>query len=351
MTETDFRDSIDDYVTSIHAILGFANFYLWDPETRTDVPDVLVFQGRHLCPLSAATENEVRNDGSYVTPDLGVLLPDHTGVLAEVKLSFPKDQAHWMDDFKQLMSYDADLDGWPSEDGRVIRHEVVLITEQGRAVRVRKFYENHAGNEIKFERPFVIVAVNRSDNRQPYYFFQRTLGNLTRTVLDSRLEEGVKVPMTVLLEKYSTVKLYDAEPPLPYMMDLIWTHVVVDAARQEPKFSRLHKRHKLPVVLQVESIVERLREEFSCRSISAHASCGTPSVPKKTWIVNALEQFVSMKEAEWIDAKKEGIRVFFQRIEDSLDHFIASSCRSPDDEKGPPDQQPLLQFPDDPDGI
>lgn len=346
MTEKDFQDEIDNYEMSIHAIVGFANFYLWDPATRTDAPEVLVFQGRHLCPPSPVAEDEVKRDSSYVTPDLGVLLPDHTGVLAEVKLSFPVDQTYWMDDFKQLMSYDADLSGWPSHDGRVTRHDVVLITEQGRAVRVRKFYETHAGNEIRFERPFVIVLVNRSDSRQPYYFFQRVLGNLTRAVLDNQLEEGVKVPMAVLLKKYSTVKLYDAEPPLPYMMELIWTHVVVDTARREPKFSKLHKGHKLPVVLQVESIVKTLREEFSCRSIGAHASHGTPSVPKKTWIVNALEHFVSMKEAKWIDAKKEAICVFFQRIEGSLDHFIASSCQSPEDE-----QQPLLPFPEDPDGV
>jgi hypothetical protein len=161
------------------------------------------------------------------------------------------------------------------------------------------------------------------------------------------LEEGVKVSMNVFLQKYSTVKVYDADPPLPYMMELIWTHVVVDAARQEAKFAKLRKRQKLPVVLQVEEIVERLRQGFSFRSLDAHATEGTPSVPKRTWVVNALEQYVSIKEAEWLDAKKEAIRVFFQRHEDSLGHFITGFCQSRDETQGPRERQQPLPFPDD----
>jgi hypothetical protein len=56
------------------------------------------------------------------------------------------------------------LDGWPSQDGKVDHHDVVLITEQGRAVKVRKFYDSHAGDSIKFVRPFIIVSLNRSES-------------------------------------------------------------------------------------------------------------------------------------------------------------------------------------------
>ncbi len=348
MTDNELRNVIDDYSTSIHAIVGFANFYLWDPKTKADQPNVVVFQGRRLCRPPVSPEGAASGQEGYVTPDLGVLLPDHTGVLAEVKLSFPKDQSHWMDDFEQVMAYDADLKGWPSDDGQVTQHDVVLITEQGRAVQVRKFYESHAGEKISFVRPFAIVAINRSDNRQPYYFFQRVHGKLTHSTLDASLEDGVKVPMKVLLEKYSTVKLYDAVPPVPYMMELIWTHVVVEAVRQEPKFAKLHKRHKLPVVLEVAGIVDKLREGFSFRSLDVHATDGSPSLPKKLWVTDALEQYVSIKQAEWIDAKKEQVRVFFQRIDDPLSYFIAGYCRSLEDEKkGPAEQQQALPFPDD----
>jgi hypothetical protein len=48
MTENEWRNKIDDYQTSIHAIVGFANFYVFDPVTRTDRDGVVVFQGRRL---------------------------------------------------------------------------------------------------------------------------------------------------------------------------------------------------------------------------------------------------------------------------------------------------------------
>lgn len=369
MTENEWRNKIDDYHTSIQAIVGFANFYVWNPATKADRDGVVVFQGRRLTkkrpteemkevmgspsrptnvlavedstePIVQAgdktpnkhadqvsAEGVVSRDfttgsGEVVTPDLGIVTNDGNGILAEVKISFPKNEDHWFDDFTQLMSYDAEFDGWPTEAGTVPQHDVVLITEQGRANKVKKFFEKHQDSKIRFTRPFVMVQCNRSDNREPYYFFQRTVGKLSSSAVDEQLDDGTKVPMKVLVEKYSTVKIYDAEPPLPYMMDLIWSHVVLEAARVSPRFSKLRKRQKLPVVLDVDEIVKKLREGFTFLAIAANASDGSPSIPHTQWVKRALEQMVSTKDAQWIDATKSAVRIFFQMYEDALDHFI-----------------------------
>ena len=84
MTEDQIRNTVDDYQTSIHAIVGFANFYLWDDSTRADKAGVVVFQGRRLHPPAVAEDPAVTASDAYVTPDLGVLLPDRKGVLADV---------------------------------------------------------------------------------------------------------------------------------------------------------------------------------------------------------------------------------------------------------------------------
>jgi hypothetical protein len=269
----------------------------------------------------------------YVTPDLGILVGNHDGVLGEVKLSFPKDQDCWMDAFRQLMAYDDDLTGWPSTDGKVNQHDVVLITEQARAVAVRKFCQRRLGGEVTFSRPFVIIQCNRSDQRKPYYFFQRIFGQLSHAELDSRLEEGVKVQMDVFVGKYSTVKLYDAEPPPPYMMQLIWSEVVVETARQDPRFERLKKRQKLDVNLSVDEIAIRLREGFSFRAFQEPDDDRGPAVPARTWVTAALEQLVSLKDAEWVDSEKRSIRVLFQKYEDVLGHFI-QACSDLDSQHG-----------------
>jgi hypothetical protein len=395
MTENEWRNKIDDYHTSIQAIVGFANFYVWDPATRSDRDGVVVFQGRRLTkkkqpkeepkeetelpseePAEAAspehssersgqanieasiqpaglevTEKAVSSRTSadyveFVTPDLGVVTVEGDGVLAEVKISFPKSEEHWFDDFDQLMSYDAEFEGWPTEAGTVPQHDVVLITEQGRASKVKKFFEKHQGDKIQFTRPFVIVQCNRSDNREPYYFFHRIFGKLSSSAIDGQLEDGTKVPMKVLVEKYSTVKIYDAEPPLPYMMDLIWSHVVLEAARVDPKFPKLRKRQKLPVVLDVDEIVQKLREGFTFRAIAANASDGSPAMPHSQWVKKALEQMVSSKDAEWIDATKTAVRILFQMYEDALDHFIKACLPRDGKPAAPQDTQRSLPFTD-----
>jgi hypothetical protein len=388
MSETALRDRIDDYVSSIHAMVGFANFYLWDASTRQDRDDVIVFQGRRLRPVPPTPSPETANaddppnpnedspdseptvasipaitaapltvaeageiviappieSDSFVTPDLGLLLPDATGVLAEIKLSFPRDETHWSDDFKQLLSYDADLSGWPSVDQKVQTHDVVLITEQGRAVAVTKYFELRKDTETIFSRPFVIISCNRSDNRQPYYFFERRSGKLSHPAVDAMLEGGTKVPMQKLLDKYSTVKLYDAQPPLPYMMDLIWTNVVIDAARASPKFPRLTKRQKLPVELSIDDIVQRLREGFTFRSLDANADDGSSSIPHRSWVVDACEQLTFSGDAEWFDATKKDVRVFFRKYEDPLAHFVAICAQMVERAESQADPQKLLNF-------
>ena len=216
------------------------------------------------------------------------------------------------------------------------RHDIVLIVEQGRANKVRRFYEQNAGERIQFSRPFVMVICNRSDNRQAYYFFERSLGTLTNRAVDSQLVDGTKVPMKVLLDRYSTIKLYDAEPPLPYMINLIWSQIVLDSARGDPRFRKLRKKHKLPVVLDVNEILTRLRVGFTFRSLDANADEGSPETAHKSWVVKALEKLVNLREAEWIDATKESIRVLFQQYEDPLRHFVVACVQGP---QVPPEPQ------------
>jgi hypothetical protein len=316
------RDEIDNYSSSIHAIVGFVNFYVYDDGTRTNRPGVRVFQGLRLTPSSDKAATAQGNVIDYVTPDLGVLLPTKTGVLGEVKLSFPKDRRLWSADFRQLMRYDDDLSGWPSDDGHVTSHDIILITHQSRAVAVRKFYDERSGSEISFVRPFVIIQCNRSDQRRPYYFFQRISGTLSDRNLDERLEEGVSVPMDVFVVKYSTVKLYDVEPPLPYMLQLVWDNIVVSAARVMPRFETLKRRQKLPVVLNVQDIVEQLTSGFSLRSVQGVEHADGPALPARPWVIRALEQLIAFGEAEWADAGKGTITVFFQKYDDVLEHFI-----------------------------
>ncbi len=319
--QEEFKNIIDDYVQTIHAIVGFMNFYRYDDIAKKMKDEVLVFQGR---PLEPSPEKAVNRNGEKivcVTPDIGVFLPSKNGVLGEVKKSFSLNQQYWMDDFHQLMSYDDNLAGWPSKDGRVTSHDIVLILHQTRAPRVLRFYEEKACSEIKFHRPFVIVQFNRADERKSYYFFHKILGSLTEKYVDEQLTDGVSVPMEVFIKTYSTIKFYDVEPPLPYLIELIWTNVVLRVASEAAKFEKLRRNQKIDVMLGIDSIIEELHQGFSFRILHGNNE-RQPKIPKKEWVMRACEKLVELNEASWVDLTKKTINVFFRKYDDVLGHFI-----------------------------
>lgn len=316
------RAEIDNYSDTVFAIIGFMNFYRFDDARRVMRDDVIVFQGRKLSPSPAKAKTEKGAPIEYVTPDIGILLPTQHGVLGEVKKSFPMDEEAWMDDFLQLMSYDDDLTGWPSASEKVATHDVVLLLHQSRAVRVRKFYDKHNGQEIGFTRPFCIIEFNRSNEANAYFFFRVVTGALSAVELHNRLEEGVQVPMVRLASAYSTIKLCDHEPPLPYIMELIWTHVVTLRASDDPKFSHLHANQCIEIEIPLAEITDELYQRFTFRSLSNQESERQPKVPQHSLVQRACEKLVEAEDAMWIDKKKDKIMVRFTKRTDVLKYFI-----------------------------
>lgn len=316
------NDEIDNYKDTIYAMVGFMNFYRYDDASKAMKNNVLVFQGRRLEPSPKKTVNSNGEQVPHVTPDIGVLLPSKDGVLGEVKKSFPMEQELWIKTFEQLMSYDDDLRGWPSNDKKVNSHDIVLILHQSRTKAVRKFFEEYKGSKINFNRPFCIIEFNRSDERNAYIFFRIEYGSLSDNSVNGKLANGVPVPMLVFIKTYSTIKIYDSEPPLPYLIELIWTNVVLRKASEDSKFEKLRTNQKIEVIFEIDKIIEELHQEFSFRSLYGDNHDRQPKIPKKEWVVRACEQLVKSNEATWVDSTKTAIKVFFRRYDDTLGHFI-----------------------------
>jgi hypothetical protein len=320
----ELRERIDDYADTVFAILGFVNFYRFDDRTRQMKDGVLVFQGRRLTPSPARATTPEGNRVEFVTPDFGVLYGEGQGVLGEAKKSFPRDRALWMGDFKQLMAYDDDLSGWPTGDGRVRQHDIVLLTHQSRVVPVCDYcQEQMSAGQIRFARRFAIVSFIRSEERQPYFHFEKRFGHLSETVLDDRLRQGVPVPMSVRVDVYSTIKLYDSEPPLPYMAQLIWENLVAPRAFDNPTFPRLRKNQKVEVTLTVDEIVDGLHKGFSFHVLCPGEADRQPRVPRKAWCVRACEALVAGGSAKWTDPdSKEAITVYFRKVDNVLEYML-----------------------------
>jgi hypothetical protein len=330
MKINELKDQVDDYEHTVHAIIGFINFYRFSDREKRMRPDTYVFQGMRLY-LSEPRRAAMKNPPDHLTPDIAICRVGGMAVIAEVKKSFPSNQEFWWSDFEQLLNYDDDLRGWPTTDTKVPRHDIVLLTHQSRAAAVKKFLDKNA-EKIKFSRPFSIIEFNRSDERQPYIFFRKYHGTLAEPEVNVKLEEGVSVPMHVFVNVYSKVKFYDAPPPLPYMLNMIWTHVVLPAAsKQHPaKLPLLRKGQQVDVTLRVDEIADRLHEAFSYRNLNAadyHQL--QPQLPKREWILEGCRFLVSSKEAAWVDLNNSELTFFFRRYVDVLNHFIDMCSQSP----------------------
>jgi hypothetical protein len=310
-----FDDEIDNYSDSLFAIIGFVNFYRYDDASGRMRSDVKVFQGRKLTPSPA------KQKSSDVTPDLGIMLPNDTGVLGEVKQSFPADQNHWFDCFEQLLSYDDELKGWPCAAEAVKSHDVVLLLHQSRAVAVRKFFEANKDSRISFVRPFCIVEFNRSNQSQAYIFFRTVIGKLTESSVDQRLEIGVQVPMEKLTGTYSAIKIWDSEPPMPFLLALIWEHIINLKASEDVKYPFLRKRQKIVVEITVSEIVDELHTKFSFHQLTPTDDGRQPKIPKSEWVQRACEKLVAVGDAEWINRPQGKLKVRFTRFESVLEHF------------------------------
>jgi hypothetical protein len=318
---------IDNYSDSIFAIVGFMNFYRYNDDSREIRDDVLVFQGRHFTPSKPTKGNG--EDIAYVTPDLGVLLPTNHGVLAEVKRSFPKDQNFWMGDFEQLMAYDDDLTGWPNKTQKVRSHDIVLLLHQSRAIAVKDYHEQNKA-KIKFSRPFCIVEFNRDSEGQEFFFFRTVAGVVSQKGLAERLRLGIPVPMSIYLIQYSTIKLYDAAPPLPYLLELIWTHIVAFKVSNASDYKMPAKNQKVKVEVTTNEICERLETNFSFHGLQQnHADGRQPKVVEKTWVREACAALVKFGDANWSDNSMTALIVNFVKRENVLDYFVKQYAREP----------------------
>jgi hypothetical protein len=226
------------------------------------------------------------------------------------------------------MSYDDNLTGWPTSDEKIETHDIILLVHQSRGVAVNDFYEENLGTTISFQRPFVIIRFNRVDERQPYFYFEKIgSGRLSNEILDTNLRTGIPVPMKKLADLYSVVKIYDAEPPLAYLLFIIWEHIVNNHALEDDRYPKLRKNQKLDVILEVDTVVKELHESFSFASVFPDSSPRQPRIPNRKWVIKGCDKLVELREAVWENAERTIVRFYFKKYEELINHFVELCAR------------------------
>jgi hypothetical protein len=319
--QKEIHNDIDDYTDNVYAILGFCNLWSYDKSTGKSKPSVKVFQGRRLTSL---TSSNITLATSEVTPDLGIVINDNEAILGEIKKNFPKDDSddRQKEIFAQLKQYDQPLSGWPTPTETVNSHELALLVHQMTSMYANDYFSTH-NREINFNHAFCIVSFNRVDQGDHHFFFQLIGGNpgCSMKINGTRLHYGIAVPMHALLEAYSKSKIYDAMPPLPYLLNLIWENVFTQIATENPKFLKLKRNSKLDIQVKIDYIVKVLQDSFSFQCWHKDFPDRQPLIPKREWIDNACQFLVDSQEALWLEDKQE-LQIHYHKLEKTLDHFI-----------------------------
>ena len=319
--QKEIYNEIDDYTDSVYAILGFCNLWSYDKQTGTNKPNVKVFQGRRLTPPTSLNLTETT---TAVTPDLGIVVDDKDAILGEIKKNFPKDDSNdrQKEIFEQLKQYDQQLSGWPTPTEAVNSHELTLLVHQMTSAYANDYFSIHK-QAINFNRPFCIVSFNRVDQGDHYFFFQLVSGNpgCSMKINEPRLHYGIPIPMHALLIAYSKSKIYDAMPPLAYLLNLIWENVFTPIAAENPKFQQLKTNSKLDIQVKVDAIVKVLQDSFSFQCWHKGYPDRQPLIPKREWIEKACQFFVDSQVGGWLDYNEE-LQVHYRKLDKTLDHFI-----------------------------
>lgn len=310
------KNKIDDYLNTVYAIIGFLNTYKFEMEKANK--DIVLFQGRKLW-LD-------ESNGNFVTPDFGLSINEISGLVGEVKYSFPSDKKLWIDTFTQIKKYDQIISGWPTSSGNVSEFDIVLLVQQSRSRSVIDYYLKKLPAKDKVNKTFAILEFNRASQGKEYFHFRIEHGTLSDKQVSKKFMEGLYVPYDIYITKYSTIKLYDTEPPLPLLLQLIYD-CVIDQLKGEGKFKKMTKKTKQLVTINSHHLTKTLKEVYSFKRLQSEIHLnGQPEFPKHEWIKNALDKIFEMGEGNWLDKSTGSFSyILTQKDGNILDYYIKKS--------------------------
>ena len=272
------------------ATLALVNEVRWDSQTKTLNPAVRFEVGRRL----TTSNNNKISPSTDVTPDCTIQCNSSQGIVAEAKLGLPRNSDHWEGDFEQLLKYDDELAGWWNSGETIYRHDIVALVPIERAVlftdNLQTFLQS---NGYELERKTSVVGFFKKSGVKDFIGLKKEWGSLSDSKLGSELRKTKLIAFDKILVEYRDRKFVDSEPPLVYLLQIIWDNIfTVYAARERtdnPSGSTTFK-------VTVDQVAEEIRQNYGFPSTGDRS----PEIPKKRWVTKALSTLVEFGMAKRI---------------------------------------------------
>ena len=239
------------------------------------------------------------SDGSEVTPDMVFEVPSghFAGYRAvnEVKSQYPPPGHSRRKLARQIRQYGDIESGWSARrpaaaagPGRRATYDLMLTVPMGHA---GDYIDNLPGDlraaGAPVAREICILGFERDPQRADRLRAKKVHGRLSVPEIDELLAEGSTHVAYGMLGKLSTVKFYDSNPPVPYMMSILWSVVF-------PSIIHAKKRKEME---QGRTVEIRVGEGRICALVSKLAPPSNPHCIKSAWVTAALDKLVDVKLA------------------------------------------------------
>ena len=277
------QEDCDNYINTVMAALAFINEFRWDPAQRKFRPAVKYGVGRRM---TTSPQNRV-SPSTDVTPDLALQRNTH-GAVAEITYSLANDSAHWRQKLEQVVKYDDPLTGWWSQDEKLAQHDIAFLVPQSRAVRVSDILKAEGDDKdgtIKLKYPIAVIGFNRTSGAKEFMTLMKMFGNMTDTDLSERLRHSINVPTDVLIVEYGDRKFFDFEPPMAYLLQIMWDQLFPTYLSEFPV---VESQGYTPVTVTVDRVVKEMQANYGF-SVEDHRGS---EIPQRAWIKKALELLV-----------------------------------------------------------
>ena len=215
--EFEIKRAIDNYSSTVVFILALLHEYLFDPKLRARRTDALHEHGL------AQTERQI-------TPDIALIIPDPSvALVGEAKYDFARETQGRDKIRNQLLKYDDLMASWLTPPGRAGAGSVVLLVHYGRKGDVVDYFEEELRAKRFSPRANVaVVTAARVPQADTFIHLEKAFGTLEPAHIAQKMRPLAIREEHVLSGDFSTIKFYDAEPPLAYLLQVIWDHVLGD---------------------------------------------------------------------------------------------------------------------------
>jgi hypothetical protein len=313
LTVEQLKEAIDDYEFTIQTLQAFVSCITYDNDNKHRLQDSKYSFGRKM---RTSTNNKIETNID-ITPDAVIQLNNNLGYVVEIKKDLCRDQNLWEEELKQLLKYDDDkLKGWWTDDEMINSIYLSFLLHQSRSRSFIHYLDGmKSDNKYFFSNKFSIIEYSRDVRQKTFIFLRKEHGEISPQSLSERLNISVNVPIEDVLNNpdYGNKKYYDAKPPIEYTMNELWK--LFTEKKGQNIFDEKTKSYLINI--NVDLITEDIQKLFG----STGTSSRDVSFPKKDWVKEALDAFVSIKLASKIDNSNYIIRFKLLHYEDLIIHF------------------------------